>query len=361
MSRLAELGIAKRLGVIVLTGVLGLATLAVITLFGQYQLAQQAETMRTLESGMAALNHLDTRQSELKVDAYRSALGQDVTGDVVDDVASATEAADAVEAVGLPQELADTFAGIRPSVNDFGAFIAGFVQRAVADPAAVRGDLGEIAERNSAVDDQLGALNERVRAAVTRERADMADTVTRSRWLAWIVVGIGLLLLIGLSIPLVRSILRPVQRLAEVIDGLAAGDLTRRSGIASRDELGRMAAGLDRAIDNIRTSVATIGSNANGLATAATQLSAVAGQIADAAHDTDAQSTSASAEAKRSPATCKPWRPARRRWACRSGRSPATPARRRRSPRWPSPRRPRPPRRCGSWASRPWRSATSSS
>ncbi len=298
MSRLAELGIAKRLGLIVLTGVLALLALAVIALLGQRDVHQQSETMLRLEAGMAALNHLDTRQSELKVNAYRAALGQDVTGDVADDVVSATEAADAVEAVGMPGDLADAFDQIRPSVNDFGTFISGFVQRAAADPTAVRDDLGEIADRNSAVDDQLGALNERVAAAIAQERTDMAGTESRTRWLIWIVVGLGLVLLIGLSVPLVRSILRPVQRLADVTDALAKGDLTMRSGITSRDELGRMAAGLDRAIDNIRRSIGTIGSNADALAGAATQLSAVAGQIADAAHDTDAQSTSASAEAE---------------------------------------------------------------
>jgi hypothetical protein len=45
MSRLAEMGIAKRLGLIV----------------------------QRLEAGMAAVNHLNTRRSELKADAYRSA------------------------------------------------------------------------------------------------------------------------------------------------------------------------------------------------------------------------------------------------------------------------------------------------
>jgi len=298
MSRLAEIGIAKRLGLIVLTGVVALAGLAVITLLGQQQLTRQSAELQRLEAGMAALNHLDTRQSELKVDAYRAALGQDVSGDVADDVVSATEAADAVEAVGMPKDLADTFAGIRPSVNDFGTFIAGFVREAVADPASVRADLGQIAERNSAVDDQLGGLNERVTAAVERERADMADTASRTRLLALLVVGLGLVLLVGFSIPLVRSILRPVLRLAEVIEALARGDLTRRSGITSRDEVGRMAGALDRAIENIRGSIGTIGTNADALASAATQLSAVAGQIADAANDTDAQSTSASAEAE---------------------------------------------------------------
>jgi methyl-accepting chemotaxis protein len=105
-------------------------------------------------------------------------------------------------------------------------------------------------------------------------------------------------LLIGLSVPVARSILRPVRRLGVVIDALAKGDLTVRSGITARDEVGRMAAGLDGALDSIRTSLAGIGANADGLAGSATQLSSVAARIAEAAGNTDAQSSYASAEAE---------------------------------------------------------------
>ncbi|MBB4759677.1 methyl-accepting chemotaxis protein [Amorphoplanes digitatis] len=298
MSRLMELGIAKRLGVIVAVGALGIAGMWYIAVTGQNKVVDQADTVRRLEAGLGALNHLDTRQSELKVDAYRAALGQDVTQDVADDVASADEAADAVEAVGMPGDLPAEFAQIRPAVDSFGAFIADFVAQAGAGGAAAHANIAQIAERNSAVDDQLGALNEKVVAAVKQERADMDSAVRATTWAARIVGIVAMVLLIGLAVPLARSILGPVRRLGEVIEALAAGDLTRRSGITSRDEIGRMAVGLDSALSAIHHSLSTIEQNAETLASSATELSAVAAQIADSAQHTDARMTSASSEAE---------------------------------------------------------------
>ncbi|GAA3930419.1 hypothetical protein GCM10022629_44220 [Amorphoplanes auranticolor] len=294
---MTEMGIAKRLTLIVLVGVLALVALATITVQGQNRVVTQSDEVRTLEVCLAALNHLDTRQSELKVDAYRSALKHDVTQDVADDVTSATEAADGVEGCGLTGALAAEFGTIRPDVNEFGTFISGFVQQSlVPGGAAVNTD--QIAERNHAVDDQLGALNEKVTATAEQERAAMTDAVSDTKRAAWLVGLVGLILLIGLSVPLARSILRPVQRLGEVIDALQKGDLTQRSGITTRDELGRMATGLDAAVASIHRSLTTIGQEAETLASSATELSAVAGQIADAAHNTDAQTSSASSEAE---------------------------------------------------------------
>ncbi|WP_041841523.1 methyl-accepting chemotaxis protein [Actinoplanes friuliensis] len=298
MSRLMEMGIAKRLTLIVLVGALAIVGLTINTVSGQRSLVGQADLVRVLEAGLAALNHLDTRQSELKVDGYRAALGDDVTTDVADDVVSATEAADAVEAVGLPADLAAEFATIRPNVDSFGTFMADFVKQAGAGGDAAEANRDQIAQRNNAVDDQLGALNEKVAAAAEQERADMNSTINRISLITYLFSGIGLLLLIGLSVPLARSILRPVRRLGEVIDALAKGDLTQRSGITSRDEVGRMAVGLDSALSSIHRSLSTIGQNAETLASSATELSAVAGQIAESAHDTDAQTSSASNEAE---------------------------------------------------------------
>src|SRR4051794_24054479 len=109
MRILQNIGVAKRLALIVTIGALLLAALASITLIGQNKMDAQSRTITSLQAGLAALNHLDTRQSELKVDAYRSALGHDVTQDVADDVQSSTEAADAVVAAGLPADLLAKF------------------------------------------------------------------------------------------------------------------------------------------------------------------------------------------------------------------------------------------------------------
>ena len=297
MSRLADLGIAKRLALIVLTGAAILAAMATIALIGQSRLNRQGGTVSGLQAGLAALNHLDTRQSELKVDAYRSALGQDVTQDVVDDVQSSTEAADAVLASGLPGDLRTTFERDRPDFVAFSAFITDFTDRAKADVDSVAGRLDEISERNHATDEKLGALTDRVTEAVSAEQAGMDRTVRSTRLLAVVVALLGLALLVALAVPTARSILVPVRRLGTVIDALAQGDLTRRSGITSKDELGRMAAGLDGALDSFRDSLETIGRDADALSSAAGQLFVVAGQIAEAAGHTDRQTASASAEA----------------------------------------------------------------
>jgi len=298
MSRLAELGVAKRLSLIVACGVLALLALGLVASVGQDEIVRQATVVRDLETGIAAVNHLDTRESELKVDMYRSLLGQDVSGDVADDVASASEAADAVEATGLPSGPAAAFAALRPDVASFNTFATDFVRAAGTDRDTALRDIDQIAERNNVVDDKLDALKEQLDAAIIAERTLMTRTANRTKWISGGLTALALVLLVGLSVPVARSILRPVRRLGVVIDALAKGDLTVRSGVTARDEVGRMAAGLDGALDSIRTSLGGIGANADGLAGSATQLSSVAARIAEAAGNTDAQSSYASAEAE---------------------------------------------------------------
>jgi methyl-accepting chemotaxis protein len=298
MSRLAEMGLAKRLALIVLTATLAIGGVLAVGIVGERRLANQADRLRSLESGIGALNHLDTRESELKVDAYRAALGQDMTGDAADDVISAAEAADAVEATGLPADLATDFAAIRSDVTAFSSFISAFVHDATVSKASALARIDQIAERNNVVDDKLGALHEKVDAAAQSHRASMKAASTAA-WVTALIVGlVGLALLVGFAVPLTRSILRPVRLLGEVIDGLSQGDLTRRSGIRSSNELGRMALGLDEALDRIRDSLRTIGENAGNLAGSAGALTEVAAVIAASAHATNTQTASASAEAE---------------------------------------------------------------
>jgi methyl-accepting chemotaxis protein len=297
MLQFGQMGVARRLALVVLTGALALAGVAAVGVLSQRSLTGKADELRRNGAGLSALNHLDTRQSELKVDAYRSALGHDVTGDTADDVVSAQEAVDKVLAAGMNADLAATFDTIKPDVTDFSTFITSFVRDATANRLSVVPRTGEIADRNHAVDDKLGALNDQVSAEITKERAGMTRTTTVNLVIALIVALAGLVLLIGLAVPLVRSVLRPVRRLGEIIGALAGRDLTQRSGIRSRDELGRMATALDGALDSLHDSMSTIGQNADELASSAANLSVVSGRIADSARDTSEQAATATTEA----------------------------------------------------------------
>jgi methyl-accepting chemotaxis protein len=301
MARLADIGIAKRLSLIVVAGALTAGAVAAVGAYSQGRLADQAESVRVLEHAKGMLNHLDTREAELKVDAYRAALGDDpadVLKDLPDDVQSVQEAMATIDALALPADITAKVDGVHTDVVAFNIFVTEFVKAAAADRASVAGRIAEVAARNSAVDDELGAIHDLLDAHIKTERAHMARTIGEATLLSMLAVGIGLVALIGLSVPLVRSIVRPVQRVGSVVAALAGGDLTQRTGVRSRDELGRMAGALDDAIAGLRESMHTMAANADTLASAAVQLSAVNTQIAGAAEETSGQTRIASAAAE---------------------------------------------------------------
>jgi methyl-accepting chemotaxis protein len=296
MLRLADLSVAKRLSSIVVTGVLVAAVLTAIGLWSQEQLSAKQESLNNFTVTKAALNHLDTREAELKVDAYRAAHGDDVTGDAADDVVSANEALAAAGKYDLGT-LDESIKALAGSVETFNVFVTDFVADALADPRSVNARYEQIAEQNGIVDDEIGAIHEQLDARIVEQQAAMESTKSSAMWWMLSVAGAGLLVLIALSVPLVRSILTPVRRVASVVAALAHGDLTQRTGITAKDELGVMAAELDAALNVIRTTMQRMAENADTLAGAATELAATSQEIAGAAHQTDEQTTAASNEA----------------------------------------------------------------
>lgn len=73
-------------------------------------------------------------------------------------------------------------------------------------------------------------------------------------------IGVALLLGIGLSFLLSRSIIRPLHLLSRELDALAAqgGDLTRTIEVKSRDEIGGLAAAVNRFLGNLRQIISGI-------------------------------------------------------------------------------------------------------
>ncbi len=297
MPRLADLSVARRLSSIVVTGVVVAGAVTAIGMWSQEQLTDQSETLRAYTATKAALNHLDTRESELKVDAYRAANGDDTTGDAADDVASAREAFEAAAQYELPGTLDEQIDQLGTSVMAFSTFVTTFVADAKARPESVDDRYAAIAEQNNAVDDRISAVHDALDAQIVEQQQIMADTKSSARMWMLVVAGLGLLLLVLLSVPLVRSILHPVRRVGEVVAALSRGDLTQRTGITAKDELGVMAAGLDSAVDTMRQAMESMAANADTLAGAATELSAISSEIAGATQQTSAQTNSASAEA----------------------------------------------------------------
>jgi methyl-accepting chemotaxis protein len=156
-------------------------------------------------------------------------------------------------------------------------------------------DVAPLAEKVS-VDVQ--ALSAAEAADASTAAAAARSSSTSSRILSIVLLGVGLLLALGLGMLVAGAIVRPLTRVREVCDALAAGDLTRSTGLTSRDEPGRMGQALDAAMGRLRDTVATIDGSASSLAGASEQMSSVSSQIASSAERTTAQAQTVSAAAE---------------------------------------------------------------
>jgi methyl-accepting chemotaxis protein len=111
---------------------------------------------------------------------------------------------------------------------------------------------------------------------------------TRTQLIVAIVVGSLLALLAGVFIA--RAIAGALDRVRRTAERLAEGDLTQATGVDQGDEVGRMAAALDAARDNLRGVMSTVVASADAVAVSSEELSASSAQIAASAEETSAQS-----------------------------------------------------------------------
>ncbi len=297
MGVFANIGIVQKIGLLCAAGVVVSAATGTTGIVAQVKLTDQARIVRDLQQASGLMHHLDTREAELKVDAYRALAEEDIApiiADLPDDLASVTDTIAELDQIDLPDAIQQQVDDIKADALAFNTFIETFVRDAQKDQAAVRQREPEIAERNHAVDDKLGALQDAIDEQVAKERDTMMTAQRTARWSTVGVIAIGILFFLLLSVPVIRAISGPVRRVRSVIEGLAEGDLTRRSGVKGRDEIGQMAVALDNAIDGIRGSIVEVNSSSDALAGASRNLAHVNEGISNAAVASSRQMTEAS-------------------------------------------------------------------
>ncbi|MBK7974461.1 MAG: methyl-accepting chemotaxis protein [Deltaproteobacteria bacterium] len=94
-----------------------------------------------------------------------------------------------------------------------------------------------------------------------------------------------------------RNVSGPIGRVLMVVEAFGQGDLTQRVDVASHDEVGRMSAALNLALDAVAESMQAITRNTQALSAAAEELSSVATQLGANAEETSAQAGVVSAAA----------------------------------------------------------------
>jgi len=135
-----------------------------------------------------------------------------------------------------------------------------------------------------AIDAALEKLGEEIKLNVDGgEEAARSAAVAYASSRYWVIgmivaaVALGIVLLVSIT----KSIANPVRKTMAVLQSLAARDLTTALDIDSTDELGVMAVALNRTIEVLRGTLATITQSAEQLASASEEISAGAGQTAE--------------------------------------------------------------------------------
>ncbi|MBB2944279.1 methyl-accepting chemotaxis protein [Actinoplanes lutulentus] len=139
-----------------------------------------------------------------------------------------------------------------------------------------------LGEDQVALQDQATALAEAQITAAEKSGRNAAYLIA-----GLLVAGVLLSLLIGFRVA--ARVGETVHGVSHIAEGLAEGDLTRTSGVTTQDEIGRMAAALDKGIGRLREDVVQVARNADTIQSAAGQLSSVSIAVDAAAQQASSQ------------------------------------------------------------------------
>ncbi|WP_149203337.1 methyl-accepting chemotaxis protein [Actinotalea subterranea] len=307
MARLRNLSVGLRLGgTFGAIGILVLVCVAIGLTSGQAQreygervtaaelVARDAETARFQiadVTGWQSLVFGDTTvygpQTALAEDSYNRA-------GFLESKAGVYEWLDALDTSTATPEEAAEFAKLRPAWDEFFEWddrVVGWL--AEGTPAAYRTAMEAINGEAGAAYSAIAEIADTVQASAL-ERADAIaaeqDAAQQSSQI--LLIGVGSLAVLGavvLAIVGTRSIVRPVARIADVAEAIGQHDLTRTTGLVSRDEVGRAGAALDRAVESIRALVGEVSTAADDVAAAAGALSSSTAEVTTGSQETSAQ------------------------------------------------------------------------
>jgi methyl-accepting chemotaxis protein len=109
-------------------------------------------------------------------------------------------------------------------------------------------------------------------------KKDVADSVATSKTVTIAIGVVSVLIAAGIAYGTVMAIIKPLQKVNEILQVVSTGDLTQRLDDSAKDEFGDLAKNCNNLIDSLKALITGISSRAAQLAAAAEQTSAVTAQ-----------------------------------------------------------------------------------
>ena len=152
------------------------------------------------------------------------------------------------------------------------------------DEAAVREMHEQYMAHRAAVDRTVKVAS----ALADRSIQDLGIVIDTSQRLLWVTLGVTTVCTALLFLLVVRSILQPLRQSIAAVQRVADGDLSQEVPVQGRDELAQLQAALCHMQASLTDIVHAVRANADGVATASTQISAGNN---DLCHRTEAQAS----------------------------------------------------------------------
>jgi methyl-accepting chemotaxis protein len=201
---------------------------------------------------------------------------------------------DALRAADLPQTRAamGTFAPKAEAVLAHATAFGGLTRV----PSATQ--VAQVQRDWQAFDDAADALREEL----TKESAALRALAEAGARRAVLLIVVSVLVAIPLTGAamwfIVRALAGPVRQTQQVLEGVAAGDFTRRVPVHRRDDLGRMAEAVNATVERVGAALGRIRQEAAELVTASRQLGGVSEQVSVGARELTAEAASVSGSAE---------------------------------------------------------------
>jgi methyl-accepting chemotaxis protein len=137
--------------------------------------------------------------------------------------------------------------------------------------------------------DAMDSLSAQTIVKAEEEKAAAATAYRNARTLVISLIVAGLVVGVAAAMGIARLITRPLARCVKVLMSIRDGDLTVRTGLTGKDEVGVLAQALDTSTAAVAGMVRQVAENAHHVAAASEELSAVSVQMSQAAEETSAQ------------------------------------------------------------------------
>jgi len=145
---------------------------------------------------------------------------------------------------------------------------------------------------------EFRALVEAKEKAGKKAYDDSGALYSKTRNMLFAIIGVGIVFCLGIGYFIAQLISKPLLATVGVLEKVAEGDLTVQLGLHTEDEVGKMAAALNRATGAVRATLTDVRKSADDMSNSAQQLAAASEELASGAQEqaSSLQETSATME-----------------------------------------------------------------